>query len=40
MEQIKAQVISGELKESDLLPSVRAMAKRVEDQCIDGEKGV
>lgn len=29
MEQIKAQVISGELKEGDLLPSVRAMAKEL-----------
>ena len=29
MEQIKAQVISGELKEGDLLPSVRTMAKEL-----------
>ena len=27
MEQIKAQIISGELKENDILPSVRTMAK-------------
>ena len=26
MEQIKAQIISGELKENDILPSVRTMA--------------
>ena len=29
MEQIKAQVISGELKESDLLPSVRAKELKI-----------
>ena len=29
LEQIKAQIISGELKENDLLPSVRAMAKEL-----------
>ena len=29
MEQIKAQIISGELKENDILPSVRTMAKEL-----------
>ena len=37
MEQIKAQVISGELKESDLLPSVRAMAKEF-PKCFSSHK--
>ena len=31
MEQIKAQIISGELKENDILPSVRTMAKKAYD---------
>ena len=29
MEQIKAQIISGQLKENDILPSVRTMAKEL-----------
>ena len=29
MEQIKAQIISGELKENDILPSGRTMAKEL-----------
>ena len=38
MEQIKAQVISGELKESDLLPSVRAMAKELKISALTVKK--
>ena len=35
MEQIKAQIISGELKENDILPSVRT-----EDQCTYREESI
>lgn len=38
MEQIKAQVISGELKEGDLLPSVRAMAKELKISALTVKK--
>ena len=40
VEQIKAQILSGELRENDNLPSVRALFQRVKDQCTDGEKSI
>nr|WP_296066469.1 GntR family transcriptional regulator [uncultured Mediterraneibacter sp.] len=38
LEQIKAQIISGELKENDLLPSVRAMAKELKISALTVKK--
>ena len=39
MEQIKAQIISGELKENDILPSVND-GKGTEDQCTYRKEGI
>lgn len=38
MEQIKAQIISGELKENDILPSVRTMAKELKISALTVKK--
>ena len=38
MEQIKAQIISGELKENDILPSVRTMAKELKISALTAKK--
>lgn len=38
LEQIKAQIISGEVKENDLLPSVRAMAKELKISALTVKK--
>ena len=38
LEQIKAQIISGELKENDLLPSVRAIAKELKISALTVKK--
>ena len=38
LEQIKAQIISGELKENDLLPSVRAMTKELKISALTVKK--
>lgn len=38
LEQIKAQIISGELKENDLLPSVRVMAKELKISALTVKK--
>ena len=38
MEQIKAQIISGELKENDNLPSVRTMAKELKISALTVKK--
>lgn len=38
LEQIKAQIISGELKENDFLPSVRAMAKELKISALTVKK--
>ena len=38
MEQIKAQIISGELKENDILPSVRTMAKELKISALPVKK--
>ena len=37
-EQIKAQIISGELKENDILPSVRTMAKELKISALTVKK--
>ena len=38
MEQIKAQIISGELKENDILPSVRSLAKELKISALTVKK--
>ena len=38
VDQVKAQIISGELKEDDNLPSVRTLSKGIEDQRTDCKK--
>ena len=38
MEQIKAQIISGQLKENDILPSVRTMAKELKISALTVKK--
>ena len=38
LEQIKAQIISGELKENDILPSVRTMAKELKISALTVKK--
>ena len=38
LEQIKAQIISGELKENDILPSVRGMAKELKISALTVKK--
>ena len=38
MEQIKAQIISGKLKENDILPSVRTMAKELKISALTVKK--
>ena len=38
MEQIKAQIIYGELKENDILPSVRTMAKELKISALTVKK--
>ena len=38
MEQIKAQIIAGELKENDILPSVRTMAKELKISALTVKK--
>ena len=38
MEQIKAQIISEELKENDILPSVRTMAKELKISALTVKK--
>ena len=40
MEQIKAQIISGELKENDILPSSENDGKGTEDQCTYRKEGI
>ncbi len=40
VDQVKAQIISGELKEDDNLPSVRNLVKRIEDQRTDCKKSI
>ena len=38
--QIKAEIMKGALKEDTALPSVRALARRTESQCVDGEESI
>ena len=38
MEQIKAQIISGELKENDILPSVRSLSKELKISALTVKK--
>ena len=40
MEQIKAQIISGELKENDILPYRENNGKGTEDQCTYCEESI
>ena len=40
VDQIKAMIVSGELKPDDILPSVRSLVKGSEDQRPDGQEGV
>ena len=34
-EQVKEQILSGELEEDEMLPSLRQLAKDLKSQCID-----
>ena len=40
MEQIKAQIISGKLKENDILPSVRTMAEELKISALTVKKTI
>ena len=40
IDQIKTMILNEELKEGDSLPSVRALAKELKNQCFNCQKGL